>query len=159
MGSKLDKIYINNEDIKIDQKRIIPKGSVLFYKNSEELVYYYKDGIMSWKIFDVPEDILIKNKDSFVVLERSYYHIESDLNLTEKSWISIEDKLPQDAYPKLFYDDKTNIFGLFGYKYGLFYKINDDDTKRLMSKTEITHWFDIPQPPVKDEFKKNKHHG
>ena len=73
-------------------------------------------------------------------------------------WISIEDKLPQDSYPKLFYDDKTNIFGLFGYKNGLFYKINDDDTKRLMSKTEITHWFDIPQPPVKDEFK-NKHRG
>lgn len=71
-------------------------------------------------------------------------------------WISIEDKLPQDGYPKLFYNDKTNIFGFFAYKDGLFYKINDDDTKILMSQTEITHWFDIPQPPVKDEFKNKR---
>ena len=113
MGSKLDKIYISNEDIKIDKKRIIPKGSVLFYMDSERLVYYYKDGIMNWKLFDVSEDILVKNKDSFVVLERSYYHIEPELNLTEKSWLSIEDKLPQDAYPKLFYNDKTNRYGFF----------------------------------------------
>jgi hypothetical protein len=37
----------------------------------------------------------------------------SELNLTEKSWLSIEDKLPQDAYPKLFYNDKTNRYGFF----------------------------------------------
>ena len=80
----------------------------------------------------------------------------SELDLTEKSWLSIEDKLPQDAYPKLFYNDKTNIYGFFGYKNGLFYEIKMDKSLRLMSKQEITHWFDIPQPPVKDEFKKKR---
>jgi hypothetical protein len=46
----------------------------------------------------------------------------------------------------------------FGYINGLFYEINRGKSLRLMSKTEITHWFDIPQPPVKDEFK-NKRRG
>lgn len=72
-------------------------------------------------------------------------------------WISIEDKLPQDGWPKLFYDDKTNIYGFFYYKNGLFYEINiDNNSLRLMSQTQITHWFDIPQPPVKDEFKNKR---
>ena len=80
----------------------------------------------------------------------------SELDLTEKSWLSIEDKLPQDDYPKLFYNDKTNHVGLFAYKNGLFYDLNPYNSLRLMSQTEITHWFDIPQPPVKDEFKNKR---
>lgn len=73
-----------------------------------------------------------------------------------KDWISVEDRLPADGWPKLFYDDKTNRFGLMGFKDGKFYRICDDGSKMLMKKDYVTHWFDIPQPPVKKEFLKIK---
>lgn len=66
-----------------------------------------------------------------------------------KDWISVKDRLPSDSFPKLFYNDITNTYGICCFKEGKFIRIVSRNQKYIMDDCAVTHWFDIPQPPLK----------
>lgn len=64
-------------------------------------------------------------------------------------WISVKDRLPNDNFPKLFYNDITNAYGICCFKDGKFVRIVSRNQMYIMDDSMVTHWFDIPQPPLK----------
>lgn len=63
-------------------------------------------------------------------------------------WISVEDELPDDAYPVLVYiklwEGQYDI--LMGYFDGGWYSMNDN-----MIFSGVTHWMPLPDPPEVDD--------
>ena len=69
------------------------------------------------------------------------------------NWTSVEQRLPQDKFPKLYYNSKTNEFGLCYYDGNNFLRIQGNKHTSKMNDGEVTHWLEIPDPPMKKEFK------
>jgi len=60
-------------------------------------------------------------------------------------WISVEDRLPKNGDPVLYYDGYFSFLGHIdnGYRWHSFY---DGDRH-----CHVTHWMPLPEPPTKGE--------
>ena len=100
----------------------------------EKLVELTKRAIIDWEHGDVSEwiaDRLIAN------------------GVTVQEWISVNDRLPEEAVDIIVYTTKKRI--AFGYLYDGHFRDEEHEIMASWNIGEVTHWMPLPEPPKEVE--------